>query len=115
MRQTKPQARQEHTPVWDVLWSSRSRICDLIFPGEYQEGRKKRTSQPATADETIAKEPQRTKQGDSVAYWAVQIGKDMVIVTLQLLHILLAGYDPKRKKPDIRWLSPDRIQTSRSQ
>lgn len=115
MGQTKPQARQEHTPVWGTLWSTRAQICDLIFPGEYQDGRKKRTPPPATAGEPTAKEPPPAKQGDSVAYWAVQLGKDMVIVTFQLLHLLLAGYDPKRKKPDIKWLSPDRIQTSRSQ
>jgi hypothetical protein len=115
MRQPKPQARQEHTPVWQTLWSVRSRLCELLFPGEYEQGRKVRSVQSAPPSACDAKESPPYTEKDSAAYWAVRIGKDVVIVTFQLLHLLLAGYDPKRKKPDIAWLSPERIKTQRSQ
>lgn len=75
MRQTKPKAQREHTPVWQIIYSLRSRHRQLL------------------------QEVELTK----TSYWAKQVSKDLVLVPLKLLHLLLAGYQPQQQRPSVRY------------
>jgi len=86
-----PQRR--HTPVWQVIWSVRPRL-------KWFANRPVNTPKAATAPvtEAQAKSPSESK------YWARKVGVDLALLPLKLLHILVVGYQPQRKKPKIFWV-----------
>lgn len=75
MTQTKPKARREHTPVWQIIRSLRPKHKQLLA------------------------EIERSKP----SYWAKQVGKDLALVPLKLLHVLLTGYQPQTERPFVRY------------
>jgi hypothetical protein len=75
MGQTKPPAQREHTPVWQIIRSLRPHHRRLL------------------------REIEQTK----ISYWAKQVGKDLVLIPLKLLHILIAGYQPQDQRPFVRY------------
>lgn len=75
MGQTKPPAQREHTPVWQIIRSLRPHHRRLL------------------------REIEQTK----ISYWAKQVGKDLVLIPLKLLHILIEGYQPQDQRPFVRY------------
>lgn len=75
MRQTKPNPRREHTPVWQIIRSLRPQHKQLL----------------ADIEQTQA------------SYWVKQVSKDLALVPLKLLHILFAGYQPQDQRPYVQF------------
>lgn len=115
MGQTKkPRGKRTHTPVWEVLWSVRPRLKVFLpelppAPAVSIGGTAVRTAPPSApapvrqAKATGTAQPQRQDAERPVIWWAKQVGKDVAIVPLKLLHILLCGYEPQAQRPQIRF------------
>jgi len=97
MGQKKPHAKRRHTPVWQVLWSVRPHLLDTVGIG------RKQPKKPLVAK---TKTPP-LEEVKSAIYDVVETGRKTVVITMQLLHLLLRGYDPKTG-PYIRVLDPKR-------
>lgn len=91
--QTKKDPKRRHTPVWQVIWSVRPRLKRFAI-----EPDKALKSAPVPVMTAPAKPPTEPK------YWAKKVGVDLAMLPLKLLHILVVGYQPKRKKPKIVWV-----------
>lgn len=74
----KPTARRRHSPVWEVIYSLRPRHKQLLAEIEQM----------------------------NPAYWAKLVAKDLALVPLKLLHLLIAGYEPKDQRPYVRYYRP---------
>lgn len=80
MRQNQPHARRAHTPVWAAIHANRERFRALGLL------RKQAKASP-----------------NAFAFLAKQVGKDLVLLPLKWLHILIAGYQPENRRPQVHW------------
>jgi hypothetical protein len=109
-----PRRKRTHTPVWDVLWSVRPRLKGFLLDTPAAAAAPVKRAAPRTAPAAaaapvppakVAGTPplQAQEKAQPAAWWVKQIGKDMALVPLKLLHLLLAGYEPQAQRPQIRY------------
>lgn len=106
MEQAKPQAKRQHSPVWETLYAVRRQ---LKYAGLAQPRARQRQEQaPAHASVPARKSPPSAQADTKVGFWARETGKGLVLLPLQLLWVLMNGYQPQASKPQIRWLTSKR-------
>jgi hypothetical protein len=105
--------------VWSVLWTVRPQLKGLLVslpPAAAAAPRREAAGTPVTAPRPASvpkaaasgTPPSAKEAADArpAAWWVKQVSKDMALVPLKLLHILLAGYEPKAQRPQIRYRRP---------
>lgn len=100
---TKPRGKRNHTPVWEVLWSVRPQLKGFIPDVSPGETAAEKAPTPAAHP---AGQPAPDTTARPAVWWVKQVGKDMALVPLKLLHLLLVGYEPQAQRPQIRYRRP---------